>query len=279
MAHQQESVRFIENFIIIWVDSKLHCRHQLDNDIQNSITALHRISNSIKLFDTCETCIDFVHNKVKEEKVFLIVSGALGEQLVPRIEHDIKLDSIYIFCWNKSKHEQWATKEQHHKIIRVFTDIKDIYNQLKEDIKHCEHELTSIQTLCSRTSKISDHLDASFMYSQLLKEILLSMKHDSTSFEQAKEDFVNFCRIHYAKNSAELCVIEEFKENYNNSSPIWWYTRECFTYSMLNRALCTQDMEILIKMSFFICDLHQQFEHLYKTMDNGQVLTVYRGQG
>jgi hypothetical protein len=90
---------------------------------------------------------------------------------------------------------------------------------------------------------------------------------------------LDFCRIHYAKNSAALCVIEEFQENYSNPSPIWWYTRECFTYSMLNRALCAQDVEILMKMSFFICDLHRQLEHLYKTMKNGQILTVYRGQG
>ena len=31
-------------------------------------------------------------DKVKEEKVFLIVSGSLGQYLVPQIEHDIKLD-------------------------------------------------------------------------------------------------------------------------------------------------------------------------------------------
>jgi hypothetical protein len=171
MADQKESIRFIENFLIIWVDSKLHCKNKADNDIQNSIAALNDIVNSMKTFDRCEACIEFIKNDIKEEKVFLIVSGSLGKYLVPQIEHDIKLDSIYVFCRNKLKHEKWAIKEQHHKIMGIFPHIKEICDQLKQDVKHCEHEFTSIQTLGSQTSNISNHLDASFMYSQLLKEI------------------------------------------------------------------------------------------------------------
>ncbi|CAF2616139.1 unnamed protein product [Rotaria sp. Silwood2] len=279
MAYQQQETRFIENFIITWVDSKLRRRNRTDNDIQTSITVLRRIVNSIKIFDTCELFIDFIDNKVKEEKVFLIVSGSLGQQLVLNIEHDTKIDSIYVFCFKKSKHEQWDTKEQHHKMKGVFTDIQEICNQLKEDIKQCQQELTPIETLSSHTLKISNHLDASFMYSQLLKDIILSMEYDNTTREQAKEDFISFCQLYYAENNRELSVIEEFQQNYSNPSPIWWYTRECFIYSMLNRALCKQDMAILIKMNFFIYDLHQQLENLHKAMNNSEILPVYRSQG
>lgn len=279
MADQQNTMCFVENVLLIWVDAKLNPEGHFDHDTQRSITALYQLANSIKLFDRCETCIDFLTDKLKEEKVFLIVSGAMGERLIPRVEHDIRLDSIYIFCWKKSKYEQWTCKEQHQKVIGIFTDIRDVCQQLKEDIKHCQHELTSIQTLGSQTSKIVNHLDASFMYSQLLKEILLSTDQEESGLEPAKDKFVEFCRIQYAKNSAELGVIEEFNENYSKSTAIWWYTRECFVYSMLNRALAVQDAEILIRMSFFIYDLHRQLEHLHKTRNDCQVLTVYRGQG
>ncbi|CAF3322563.1 unnamed protein product [Rotaria sp. Silwood2] len=279
MAHQQKIVRFIENCIIIWVDSKHSRRNRTDNDIQTSITALRHIVNSITLFHTCDACIEFINSKVKEEKIFLIVSGSLAQRLVPQIEHDIKLDSIYIFCLNKSKHEQWARNEDHRKIKDIYTNIRDICDQLKEDIKQCDYESISIQILGSQILKNFNHLDASFMYSQLLKEILLSIKHDNASLEQAKKDLVDFCRIHYAENTTELCIIEEFKQNYSYASAIWWYTRECFTYSTLNRALGLQDVEILMKMSFFIYDLHRQLEHFHKAMNNHQILTVYRGQG
>src|SRR4051812_22596561 len=120
MADQHEAVCFVESVLIIWVDAKLHPEGHFDHDTQHSITTLQQLANSIKLFDRCETCIDFLADELKEEKVFLIVSGTMGEHLIPRVKHDIRLDSIYIFCWKKSKHEQWACKEQHQKIVGVF---------------------------------------------------------------------------------------------------------------------------------------------------------------
>ncbi|CAF4434233.1 unnamed protein product, partial [Adineta steineri] len=47
---------------------------------------------------------------------------------------------------------------------------------------------------------------------------------------------------------------------------------------MLNKALRTQDIEIIIKMGFFIRDLHQQIELLHSATKNQGSLTVYRGQ-
>lgn len=48
---------------------------------------------------------------------------------------------------------------------------------------------------------------------------------------------------------------------------------------MLNRALRTQDIEILIKMGFFVRDLHEHIKKLHSNFDKNQPLTVYRGQG
>ena len=61
-------------------------------------------------------------------------------------------------------------------------------------------------------------------------------------------------------------------------SPIWWYTRECFVYEMINKALRTENIDILIKMAFFIRDLHRQIERLYSTQEHCSMI-VYRGQG
>jgi hypothetical protein len=252
MACEQTPVRFIENFIIIWVDSNLHHKNITDDDIQTSIAALRQIVNSIIFVDTNDACIDFIDKKIKQEKIFLIISGSLGQHLIPQIKHNINLDSIYIFCMKKIKHEQWATKNQHHKIKGIFTDIQDVCNQLKEDIKQCKHEFSSIQILGLQTSKVCNHLDASFMYSQLLKEIPLALIQDDAD----KDELVNYCRQQCSNNDRELRIIDEFEEKYDLPSPIWWYTRECFTYSMLNKALRTQDIEVIVKMGFFVRGLH-----------------------
>ena len=272
-------MRFVESFIIIWVDDKFDLHDTFDEETERCRATLHQIVNSVEFFDTCEKCISFINHEVKDEKIFLIVSASLGQRLVLSIENDIRLDSIYIFSPNESKHNQWATREQHHKINGVYTNIEDLYQQLREDIKNCQHELTSIQTLGSHTPNITNHLDASFMYSQLLKEIIISAHFDQICLDMVKNDFVEISRNQYATNKAVLEVIEEFKQDYTETDAIWWYTRECFVYSMLNRALCTQHVEILMKMSFFIRDLHRQLEQMHKTTNPNQVLTVYRGQG
>ncbi|CAF2531307.1 unnamed protein product [Rotaria sp. Silwood2] len=46
--------------------------------------------------------------------------------------------------------------------------------------------------------------------------------------------------------------IDEFNENYNRELAIWWNTRKYFLYAMLNRSLTTQDIEVLLKMRFFV---------------------------
>ena len=112
-----------------------------------------------------------------------------------------------------------------------------------------------------------------FMYCQLLKETFLEMNHD----EHAKRALVDICRKEYADNERGLCVINEFDRDYEKHSPTWWYTRDCFVYRMLNKALRTHDIEIINSFGFFINDLHRQREVLHRSLSPGN-FTVYRGQ-
>ncbi|CAF1458504.1 unnamed protein product, partial [Adineta steineri] len=100
--------------------------------------------------------------------------------------------------------------------------------------------------------------------------------------QQAVKDLASFCRKIYQNNSKEIKIINEFADTYKSSKAIWWYTRECFTYKMLNKALRTLDGDITIRMGFFLCDIHRQIEDLHQKQTShhhGQEFTVYRGQG
>ncbi|CAF1045837.1 unnamed protein product [Adineta steineri] len=68
----------------------------------------------------------------------------------------------------------------------------------------------------------------------------------------------------YSDDTAELNVISEFQHDYHREQAVWWYTRECFIYQMLNRALRTLDAGTIINMGFFIRDLHQQLHQVYE---------------
>ncbi len=86
-----------------------------------------------------------------------------------------------------------------------------------------------------------------------------------------------------AGNERELKNVKKLEGKYHDETPIWWYTYECFLYPMLNRALRLLDVDIIIKMGFFIGDLHRHIEKLHKEQFGHQKskknFTVYRGQG
>ena len=74
----------------------------------------------------------------------------------------------------------------------------------------------------------------------------------------------------------------EFSRRLPSQKAIWWYTRQCFIYQMLNRSLRLLEADIIVNMGFFIHDLHRQIEHLHQNQISqyrGRPFTVYRGQG
>jgi hypothetical protein len=215
--------RIVEDFTVIWLDSTIN---DTNEDTQNSITELQQIANTVITFRDSDQCIDFMTD-TKYEKVFLIISGSLGHKLVPLIENITRINFIYILCRNKQINEEWA--EIYQKVIGVFTHIQAICNALKQDVHQSENNLTPMSII-------------------------------STISSTNMNELVHFCRQQYAESPREWKVIDEFVRDYDRSSPIWWYTRECFIYSMLNKALRTQDIEIIIKTGFFIRDLHRQIQ-------------------
>jgi hypothetical protein len=189
--------RMVQNVLLIWLDKNID-----DNsaDCRNTITQLRRAVNTIKKYTDGEECIQFLET-INNEKVCMIISGALGQHIVPRVHSMSQVDSIFIFCGNKKYHEQW-TKEW-SKIKGVFTEIASICEALKQAAQQCEHNAISISFMATSgdiSKKNLDQLDPSFMYTQLLKEILLVIKFEQKHFTQ----FIEYCRDILAENPAEL---------------------------------------------------------------------------
>ena len=206
--------------------------------------------------------------------------GCLGQQIVPRVHTMSQVDSIFIFCGNRKYHEQWA--KDWSKIKGVFTEIKPICEALKQAAQQCEQSAISISIMGTggdTTKKNLDQLDPSFMYTQIMKEILLTIKFE----QQHMDEFIQHCREVLAKNEGELKNVDQLARKYREKTPIWWYTYECFLYPMLNRALRLMDADLIIKLGFFIGDLHRQIEQLHQEQfgdqSSNQRFTVYRGQG
>ena len=118
------------------------------------------------------------------------------------------------------------------------------------------------------------------MYTQMLKEILLTLDFDQGHFK----DFIRYCHKRFADNThVELRNVNKIEKEYNGHQAIRWYTYQCFFYTMLNRALRTMEADLIVNMGFFIQDLHKHITALHIQQYGGQnhpdSFIVYRGQG
>ncbi|CAF4373699.1 unnamed protein product, partial [Adineta steineri] len=147
---------------------------------------------------------------------------------------------------------------------------------LKQASHQCEQNAISISFVAS--NKKLDQLDPSFMYTQILKEILLTIDFEDKHIKE----FITYCREAFLENEYDLHNIDKLEGYYRNHTPIWWYTYQYFLYSMLNQALRIMDVDIIIRMGFFINDLHRDIQRVHSKQFDGEqsdkTFTVYRGQ-
>jgi tetratricopeptide (TPR) repeat protein len=276
-ACRRANIKMVQNVLLIWLDANID--EENSADCRNTVTQLQRVVNNIKTFTDGEACIEFI-NTINNNKACMIISDSLGQHIVPRMHNMFQVDSIFIFCSNKTHHEEW-TKDW-SKIKGVFTEITPICEALKKATKQCEHNAIPISFMATSSDvskKKLDQLDCSFMYTQILKDILLTIK-----FEQKHiNEFIEQCREQFADIEEELINVEKLERLYHKKTPIWWYTCQSFLYPMLNSALRLMDVDVIIKMGFFIGDLYRQLEQLHSEQFNGDqsdtTFTVYRGQG
>ena len=91
----------------------------------------------------------------------------------------------------------------------------------------------------------STDLNGRFLFAQLLLDILLDLEPPFSN----KEKFTRKCAKLYEKNAKELEVLADFNTNYCATEVLEWYTRECFIFKLLNKALRRQNISCLLYTS------------------------------
>ena len=76
-----------------------------------------------------------------------------------------------------------------------------------------------------------------------------------------KNELVSFCKQYYKTNHVQLMIIKEFEKDYSSERSLWWYTRHSFLSRLLNKALRTENIDIIFKFRFFIKELYRQLKN------------------
>ena len=79
-----------------------------------------KISGTFK-WEHCEVqedrCVSCIRDQCENKRVFLIASGSLGQNLVPKIHDFPQVYAIYIYCVNVEFHQTWTQKYSKVRVV------------------------------------------------------------------------------------------------------------------------------------------------------------------
>ena len=105
------------------------------------------------------------------------------------------------------------------KVAGIYTDTLSICEALKQATQDCDHNSVSIiitkSTLVTANQNV-DMLDASFMCTQILKEILLTIDFDQGHFQH----FLIYCHEKFVNYTIELRLVDQIEKEYHLHLPI-----------------------------------------------------------
>ena len=261
-------IRIIEDCIVVWL--------VLDKsvNIQNAASKLRHIISTVIVFFDQDECLNYVQS-IRIEKVFLIVPSI--DFYVDNLRKLPQIEKVYAFIPQSQEDEN---RVEPMIINDTNSDINNLCKQLEIDVELCELDLIPITTTCppeeSESTIDCRKREAAFLLSQLMSEILYRLKFENN----AKAEFINFCRAQYVDNEVQMSMIDNFEANYRPQKVIHWITKQCFIWRILQRMQRTLEIDILYKLGFLLKHAHTQLNIVQeKTMMNSENrLVVYRGK-
>ncbi|CAF3756066.1 unnamed protein product [Rotaria sordida] len=113
-----------------------------------------------------------------------------------------------------------------------------------------------------------------FIFHSVLLDILKRMPAD----EYAKQQLIDTCEKYYCNSKHDLIMIERFRATFKPEDAIKWYTTNCFLFRLLNRALRTEDVNLLFAFRFYIIVLCKALANEKQKLSSNTDLKLFRGQ-
>jgi hypothetical protein len=106
-----------EIYSLIWLDASINSQENLRAQERFRLSI-----NYLQTFDQLDQCENHIRSVSSQDRIVLVISGDLGQQLVPKIHNLTQVYSIYIYCTNKELHQQWS--EQYKKVQQIYNKTK-----------------------------------------------------------------------------------------------------------------------------------------------------------
>jgi tetratricopeptide (TPR) repeat protein len=256
-----------EDVQLIWLDENINDSF----DYRRMQLRLLEADPSIQFFSNFDRCFDLI-KAIKDEKIFLIVSSTFAQAVLSEVHSYRTLVAIFIFCINHQNYVS-LTKEQ-SKFVEVFTDQDNLLRSIREKMHLIEKHTLPFGLYDPEQKSLKDlpKETATFLLHQMLILVLKELPKD----DESKQEVFEMCQNYYKNNQHKIKKIEEFQQNYTSEKAIESYVNEHFLHRLLNKALRTEDIEIICAFRFFIIDLYAAIEEQNKYVKDEGVVTLYR---
>ncbi|CAF3942917.1 unnamed protein product [Adineta steineri] len=276
------NIEHLETFIIVWLDSNINKNQLLQKLLRQYITCLVTF-NDLKL------CEQWIKTRLNNEKILFIVSGALGQRIIPNIHQLQSIIAIYVFCLHPEYHTIWT--RNYSKIHGIISESNILLQQISNDLIYFENienlKTIKIFTDYHRRTRIVNHEIASFLWYQFFLEILLSTSclHSSAS----SNELIQILRRYSLNDEECLDLIEEFEQTYDKQQAIRWLINNTILTRVLNKAKREENISMLFYLRFFLIDIYNQLRdhqldsvHVYQrqlmTLENIEKIKINSNQ-
>jgi hypothetical protein len=241
-----------EEIQLIWLDGNIND----SSDCVLTKSMLIELNPAVQFYSDFDRCLNLIKS-IKHEQIFIIISGSLVENFLSKVNNHRPLVAIFIFCKIRQHHQ--SLLDEYDKIIGIYTDQKKLLQAIREKMSLFEKQRLAFNLFDQKQKAMKDlsKESALFLWHQLLIYVLKQIPQDS----QSKQGMIQLCQDYYQNNKNELKKIEKFQKMYRKDQAIQWYTDEGFLYKLLNKALRTENMELIYLFRFFIIDLCEAIEN------------------
>ena len=236
----------LETFILVWLDPNV------DTSAENCETQnrLREILTCLITFNRIENCENWLKTCSIDQKIILIVSGAFGEKLVPKIHYLPWIISIYVYCLDVPRNIPWS--ETYPKVRAVLSNTSILLKKLSRN----QINLENIEDFKALQVYSLDVDTASYIWYELLLEILLSS--DYLPSIPTSDAFREILRRYSSNDKYGLESIAEFERMYRPDKAVSYLMGDSTLARHLNKILRERQVNMLFPSRFLLMDIHKQ---------------------
>ncbi|CAF1473296.1 unnamed protein product, partial [Adineta ricciae] len=242
---------------------------------------LRQLTDNLHLFSNNNDCLSYAE-KAKDQTIFMIIDSSYASaDLLGKLHTMQQINSIFIFRQAKDMPVPVLSATDYCKIVNVSDEQDNLTSSIEHITDYIDNQST-IFTVCDQDKQMStrdvDQESGMFIFFQLVKKVIKKMLPNEDAVCKSKEEMINKCRLDCKDSTKDLENIIRFENEYTADQAIQWYTKDCFIYKLINKALRTEDIEPLYTYRFYINDLSACLAERCKLLrEKTSKITVFRG--